>query len=104
MPRKIKSGQKNILQMLAGRELGLERCSSVENFSQLRVLVSQSASRRFQEVPHQFSGKGFCYGQGKTILRRKLPNSERMTWDCYDLGHNRHQMIKLWSLPVPPHW
>ena len=41
MRRKMKTDQKNILQMLAGRELGLERCSSVENISQLSVLVSQ---------------------------------------------------------------
>lgn len=24
--------------------------------------------------------------------------------DCYDLRHNRHQMIKLWSVPAQPRW
>ena len=104
MPRKIRTDRKNILQRLAGRELGLERCSSVEKFSQLRLLVSQSANRRFLELrpsPHQCYGKiRYAYGEGKIIL----PNREEKTVECFDLRHNRHQMIRLWSVPAPPRW
>ena len=102
MPRRNKSDRQNILQMLAGRELGLERSSSVENFSKLRVLVSQSANRRFQELrpsPHQSYGK-IRYGEGKIILN----NREMARMECHDLRHNRHQMIRLWSVPAKPRW
>ena len=102
MPLRRKTGRENILQLLARRELGLQRCSSAENFCQLRVLVTKSGTRRFLELqpsPHHCYGK-VRYGDGKLIL----PNRETGTVCCYDLRHNRHEMIPLWSLPARPRW
>ena len=97
-----KTDRENILQLLARRELGLERCSSSENFSKLRVLVTKSDNRRFVELqpsPYHCYGK-VRYGDGKIIL----PNRETNTVDCFDLRHNRSKMLKLWSLPARPRW
>ena len=97
-----KTGRESILQLLARRELGLERNSSAENFRQLRVLVTKSDNRRFQELqpsPYHCYGK-VRYGEGKILI----PNRETNTVDCYDLRHNRNKMLKLWSLPARPRW
>ena len=92
----------NILELLATRDLGLGRCSSAENFRQLSLLVTKSDSRRFIELlPSPIHCYGMVrYGEGKLLL----PNRETKTVDCYDLRHNRHQMIRLWSLPARPRW
>ena len=92
----------NILLLLAERQLGLTRCSSAQNFRQLSLLVTKSPCRRFVEFqpsPFHCYGK-MRYGDGKIIL----PNRVTRTMDCYDLRHNRHKMVKLWSLPISPRW
>ena len=103
MKRRVKCGSRNlnIVNLLHKRQTGLHT-GPARDFDILRRITCDSSSREFKSI---IPGSGFKpfqgelkYGEGKVIVK---VNSEMV---CYDVRHNRIEMIKLWSLPAKPRW
>ena len=94
--------ENNVLSLLNKRQSGQSRCQAVSDFNILKIMMTKSENRSFNDVSYLFFQGDMRYGDGKVIVKDLF--SKDMV--CLDIINSSVRKIyrKLWSLPSKPRW